>query len=121
MYRIVFTGYCGMVLEDETVETREEARLAASEIIRDRRKDGLPVTTLEPGEVWEVLEPEDNCALVPDECGILQISHITFACRRCGYQHELVTDRAYCCSEEQRWDLMSEEERQELREEHYAS
>jgi len=79
--RVSFHAYCGMMTyEWETEDTgdeweTQEQRATAAQFIRDRRGAGYPVVTLERGQRWEVLEPDD-CGMVPDDCGILSLERI---------------------------------------------
>lgn len=63
-------AWSGCSPSPEDFETEEDARSRVARILRKRRAAGFPVSTLERGARWEVLEPE-GCALVPDECGTL--------------------------------------------------
>ena len=36
--------------------------------------------------------------MVPDACGTLCLTHVTFECRECGHQHETREDAAQCCT-----------------------
>lgn len=92
-------AYCGMPGIPEEFDTYAEARSYAAEQIREYRRD-FAVTTLERGRQWEILEPED-CAMVPDECGVLCIKTRLFDCRECGSQHESKDDAYSCCSGEE--------------------
>lgn len=51
---------------------KSEARNYVASLLRNDRNDGFEIITLERGKQWEILEPED-CLLVPDVCGILEI------------------------------------------------
>jgi hypothetical protein len=95
MYRINHHAYCGMGGVPACFEERADARQYAAEQLRRYRKH-FAVTILERGKTWEVLEPE-NCAMVPDACGTLSLSHETFECFECGYGHESKHDAAHCC------------------------
>jgi len=97
MYSLVMSSYCGMSRTIGNADTDgTDARRAAAALIRRRRRQGFPVTTLERGREWEVLEPAD-CAMVPDACGQLYIRHDTFDCRECGHACETRDDAARCC------------------------
>lgn len=103
MYRLRHVAYCGMLTFSESFDEQEEARQAAAEFLRKMRGKGFVCVALERDREkqegqWEVLEPDD-CALVPDECGVLRLSHITFECRECGSQLETKQESLDCCSQ----------------------
>jgi hypothetical protein len=74
-FSLSHAAYCGMRVPHGEFETRDDARAAVARIIRRRRRQGFPVTTLKPGEQWEIQEPED-CFMVPDQCGVLALTEI---------------------------------------------
>ena len=113
MYLVNFHSYCGMSNRIATCEDETEARLEALAIILARRLDGYTVTTLQRGAEWEVLEPDDSI-MVPDDCGILHIKHVTYQCRECGQHWEDKESERYCCSEQEQWDMMEREDRELL-------
>lgn len=92
-YKVRHVGHCGMETHSEFFEIAEEARQDAAEFIRSMRQDGFPVTTLEQGQKWEILEPED-CSMVPDQCGILWIERVAGECFECGCECD--TAARYC-------------------------
>jgi hypothetical protein len=97
MFKVQHNAYCGMSDVPACFDTHEEAHAyAASRIARYRRH--FAVTTLETGQAWEIQEPVD-CAMVPDACGLLTLSHQTFECRECGSACETQHDALHCCSE----------------------
>lgn len=98
MYSVKHYAYTGCNNPPETFESETDARGYAARILRRRRSQGFPVTTLWSGRQWEILEPE-RCAIIPDACGVLEISHDTFECRECGSQHE-TRENAYLCCED---------------------
>lgn len=73
-FSLDFRAYCGMSSIHETGD-KDDMRQQAAELIRRRRNAGYAVQILERGSEWEVLEPE-NCAMVPDECGIISLEEI---------------------------------------------
>lgn len=102
MYKIVFSAYCGTSSVIEETDDKEEARKIIAEFLLERRLD-YPVVTLEKGRKWEVLAPED-CALVPDNCGILQLKHVTYECRECDSRYETQEEAYNCCDERYLFD-----------------
>jgi hypothetical protein len=78
-------------------DDRAEARRYAAERLRRYRRR-FPVTTLERGAKWEILEPDD-AVLVPDACGTLNLEHVTWECRECGFAHDSQHDALHCCAE----------------------
>jgi hypothetical protein len=101
MYRLNHHAYCGMSGIADTFEDSTDARKAAARRIRDYRAS-FKVTTLERGERWEVLEPEDS-VMVPDACGTLVLQHETFECRECGNECETSEAAFECCAESDEW------------------
>ena len=99
MYKLKFASYCGMVSELTETDDLAEIRADAARILRRAHREGEPVTTLERGERWEFLEPDD-CGMVPDTCGELYVAHYTFPCRECGYEHETRDAASECCAYE---------------------
>jgi hypothetical protein len=98
-FRLTLMGYCGMpipiVEEGDKADCREEA----ARYIRNLRADGYPVVTVEPGQEWEVQEPDD-CGMIPDECGMLLLRPVkvrVYECRVCGYD---VMEGETCSCEE---------------------
>lgn len=67
-YTVHHVGCCGMPLVWKTGLDRQEARDLVANILCSMRRQGFEIDTLEPGQDWEILEPED-CALIPDEAG----------------------------------------------------
>lgn len=92
-YKVRHIGHCGMETHSEFFETAEEARQDAAAFIARMRQNGFPVTTLEQGQKWEILEPED-CSMIPDQCGILRIEKVAGECFECG--GECDTRERYC-------------------------
>jgi hypothetical protein len=85
-FNLTLNAYCGMPIPIIEGGDKEDCRKAAARRIRFLRADGFPVATLEPGQAWEVQEPED-CCLVPDSCGVLRMSPVqvrVFECWECG-------------------------------------
>ena len=72
-YRVRFAAHCGMKTIDETFHDRGDARDFASRVLKRRRADDHPISTLEIGTDWEVEEPE-GCMMVPDTAGRLFIT-----------------------------------------------
>ena len=81
----------------ETFDEREDARADCAAALRRARRNGYPVATLEIGREWEIQEPDD-CMMVPDECGVLRLSHTTYGCQECGCRHETREDAGQCCN-----------------------
>lgn len=97
MYSVKHVSYCGMVDVPACFETAPEARgYIAARIRRYRRY--FPVTTLETGAAWEIQEPVD-CVAVPDACGCIRLTHVTFECRECGNACETLSDALHCCAD----------------------
>jgi hypothetical protein len=96
-YRVRFSAYCGLSAPATRCEDRADARLHVAEYLRRARRSGLPVTTVEPGIQWEILEPA-QAAMVPDDCGLLTLSHDTFECRECGCEYETPECAGQCCA-----------------------
>ena len=70
---VIHRSHCGMEWEEDYgLHSVKDARDAAAAAINQYRKSGFPVTTLDPGKQWEVLEPVD-AAMVPDECGTIAL------------------------------------------------
>jgi hypothetical protein len=97
MYTVQFFSYCGMALVPVHCEDRSEARAECAERLRRARSEGYKLATLSPGKRWEVLEPDD-CMLVPDACGTLELKHVTFECGECGSACETREFAAECCT-----------------------
>jgi hypothetical protein len=98
MYKVTHYSYCGMSYGQD-FETAQDARAYAASRISVYRKR-YPVTTLNRGISWEILEPDD-AVMVPDACGKLEIKHITFECRECGSKHDTQNEALICCSDYQ--------------------
>jgi len=97
MFQVNHFAYCGMADIPATHEDRRDARRhAAQRLKRYRRR--FPVVTLERGKAWEIQEPAD-CTMVPDACGTLRLTHITFECRECGHEHETREESIHCCAD----------------------
>lgn len=79
-YTLRHVAYCGMVTYEETFETRQEGLSTSAVYLREVRRH-YPIDILEPGRKWEILEPDDNQGLVPDDCGVLTLHHVTYECR----------------------------------------
>ena len=97
MYRLNHVAYCGMPGVPEYFDDPQDARKDAAERLRRYRRR-YAVTTLERGKEWEIMEPEDS-VLVPDACGVLYLSHITFECKECGTACETKTEARQCCAD----------------------
>lgn len=97
MYRVNHSSYCGMRDVPACFDEATDARQYAAQRLRRYRKH-FQIATLETGKEWEILEPEDNAAMVPDACGILAIEHVTYECRECGGAHETQADALHCCA-----------------------
>lgn len=91
------SAYCGMS-DSETFESMSEARQDVARRIRRYRRQGFPVDVLEPGESWEIQEPE-NCMMVPDCCGTISIRRVTFECQECGCEYDDDDDAIACCAD----------------------
>ena len=78
LWRVRFTGHCGMVLEDETFESWEDAREEAKKIMANRESTGHAIDQIRGDDSegaecsWEIGEPDDS-AMVPDTAGILSL------------------------------------------------
>jgi hypothetical protein len=86
-FKLTLNGYCGMPIPIVDEGDKEDCRKAAARRIRALRADGYPVVTLEPGQAWEVQEPED-CVLIPAWCGVLRLAPLpirVFECWECGF------------------------------------
>lgn len=75
-WRLSFAAYCGMSHTIAEDLDRDDCRAEAARYLRRMRRRGYPIAIITRGEEWEILEP-DNCALVPDDCGILSIDDYT--------------------------------------------
>ncbi len=71
-WRLSACNFAGMQLQGDTGLERTEARRQVAKLLRLRRRQGYPVTTLRPGRAWEVEEPA-GCVMVPDACGIISL------------------------------------------------
>jgi hypothetical protein len=83
-YTLDYYAACGMHIPILKAD-REDTRAKAASWLRSLRRDGFPIATLEKGREWEVREPAD-CAMIPDECGILRLKKIPVrmhTCRAC--------------------------------------
>jgi hypothetical protein len=70
-YTVTLHAYCGMAQPmGDSVMDYDEARQEAATLLRRRRREGFPITVITKGRKWEVEEPDD-CAMVPDCCGVL--------------------------------------------------
>jgi len=98
MYHLLQFPYCGLSMPPAVFDHEEAARNMAAALLRRRRSQGFPVSILARGREWEVGEPE-GAALVPDQCGTVELSHQTFECRECGTEHETRDDSRQCCEE----------------------
>lgn len=95
MYKVNHASYCGTDSVPSCFDERQEARdYAADRLRRYRRR--FNVVTLKRGAQWEVCEPDD-AAMVPDACGTLSLSHVTYECRECGCQCDTPHDALHCC------------------------
>jgi len=72
-WSVSFHAWSGCSPSPHSFKDRADARREVAETLRARRTTGHPVSILERGARWEVLEPED-CALVPDTCGTLELA-----------------------------------------------
>lgn len=98
MYVVKHYAYTGCSDAPETFETALDARGYVADILRARRAEGFPVTILKRGREWEISEP-DCIALIPDQCGVLEIKHETYSCRECGCEHENRENAFLCCED----------------------
>lgn len=96
MYKLDFAAYCGMTFPISYLDDRAESRAIAARKIRAGRRRGRVVTVLDRGKEWEMLEPVDSL-MVPDDCGTLHLSHITFECDECGHGAETRAEARECC------------------------
>lgn len=104
MTTLRLNAYCGMsVVIDEG--DRDACRKTAARTIRARRKAGYKVVTIdrfrdghEHLRQWEFLEPED-CAMVPDNCGVLTLKTILWDCPWCGQTFEPKTSYQRFCDD----------------------
>jgi len=69
-YRLKFAAHSGLGAYEVEEGDLAECRVAAAKLLRRRRRQDHPCTTLKIGQEWEVSEPED-CLMVPDTAGIL--------------------------------------------------
>jgi hypothetical protein len=70
-YTVTLHAYCGMAQPiGDSVMDHDEARQEAASLLRRRRREEFPVTVIKKGRRWEIAEPDD-CAMVPDCCGVL--------------------------------------------------
>lgn len=107
MYTLRAFPYCGLSMPAETFSESLDARQAAADLIRRRRRQGFPVLTLARGASWEVCEPE-GAAMVPDACGTIELSRVTFDCPECGTAYDDAEGRAECCAPETDTDAFYE-------------
>ena len=82
MFRLCFSGFCGMSDIPSEPMDAGDVRAAAAEHLREARRTGHPVAVLERGAEWEIGEPE-GCCMVPDSAGILWIEAVP-TCAHCG-------------------------------------
>jgi len=101
MYTLNHHAYCGMSGIEEEHEDKPDARKEAADRLRAYRQN-FHITTLVRGAEWEIQEPEDS-VMVPDECGVLALRHVTFECRECGSDCETKEAAAECCAESDDW------------------
>lgn len=97
MIRINHHAYCGMADVPACFDTIDEARDYVARRLRNYRRY-FKVATLKAGLQWEVLEPAE-CAMVPDACGTLSLTHEQYECRECGCQYDTRADALRCCVE----------------------
>jgi hypothetical protein len=97
-YELIHLAYCGMPTPYGTGERADMRDLAARKL-RLRRRQGFPVTTLEIGERWEIMEPED-CMMVPDQCGVMVLRVDPKSARECFECGCTVDKDDPCCSAE---------------------
>ena len=98
MITVQHQAYCGMSSVPHAFDTLPDARAyVAHKLARLRRR--YPIITHVNGSEWEVCEPND-CAMVPDACGVLRLNHITVECRECGSACETEHDARACCYED---------------------
>ena len=73
VYNVSFKAYHNrnpLALEESL--NRTDARKYVARQLQYYRFKGYPIITLEPGQLWEIGEPED-AIMVPDYCGLLMI------------------------------------------------
>lgn len=100
MYHVKQFPFCGLSMLPRVLDDRAEARDYAAELLRRRRRQGFPVSILNVGQSWEVGEPE-GAAMVPDQCGTIELVHQTFECTECDCEHETRDDARECCTEKE--------------------
>jgi hypothetical protein len=111
-FLVSLMGYCGMRIPIVDEGDKQECRSAVAKELRTLRAQGYPVQTQKKGESWEVCEPED-CAMVPDSCGILSLRPIklrVFECYICGCD---IPEGESCNCEEPCEEEETEEESEE--------
>jgi hypothetical protein len=74
-HRLKFAAHSGLGAYEVEEGELAECRLAAAKLLRRRRRQDHPCTTLKIGREWEISEPED-CLMVPDTAGILWLVEI---------------------------------------------
>lgn len=102
MFKLRLAAYCGMSVPMYEGDDRDDARKAAADALRKARRAGIHPTIQKRGEWWEIVEPAD-CAMVPDNCGQLYLTRVTFECRECGSEHDTQDEARECCSTRD-WD-----------------
>jgi len=95
VYTVQHFSYCGMSGIAERFDDSTDARAEAADRLRRYRRR-YRVAMLTRGQEWEILEPE-NCAMVPDSCGILTLRRQFFQCRECGSRYDTRHDALHCC------------------------
>jgi len=81
-------AYCGMfipIIGRQDMADMADCRQKAARHLRQLRRDGFPIRTMEPGLAWEIEEPEDS-VMVPDSCGTMRIKPVEIrllACNDC--------------------------------------
>src|SRR5688572_23661313 len=98
MYYLKQFPFCGLSMPREYCGDRADARYAAAQLLKRRRRQGFPVIILARGARWEILEPAD-AVMVPDQCGTVAIQRETFECRECGFDHDDRDSAAECCAD----------------------
>lgn len=73
-YRAVFHAHCGITWDLDDDDDRTTVRNSVAAYLREKRREGRTVNVLEPGERWEIEEPDD-CIMIPDDAGTLVLRH----------------------------------------------